>query len=205
MHPYTQYGKPSLLGTGDDVTVTVLGRLTRALDRSTRAWGSGRHFPIWVTEYGYQSSPEDEFGVSHAQQAAYINFAERFTAGNGRVRSFSQYLLDDEPTRGCCGGFQTGLRTSSGKAKPAFGAFRMPLDLPNGTRARGGRITVWGDVRPARNGTRPVVRIQLNRKTIARVRAGTRGYFTARVKLPRGGSLRLSWSRFVSRSVNVRR
>ena len=49
---------------------------------------------------------------------------------NPRVAAFSQYLMSDDPPRSTgyrYGGFESGLRISDGKEKPAYNGFRLPL------------------------------------------------------------------------------
>ena len=85
------------------MTIGVLSRLTRALDRATRAGAFTRRskMPLWLTEFGIQSTPDRYFGVSLAKQVEYRAIAERMAWSNPRVRAFSQYLLrDDRPIEG---------------------------------------------------------------------------------------------------------
>ena len=41
-------------------------------DESLKTWFKRRSVPIWITEYGHQTRPEDSLGVPYATQAAYI-------------------------------------------------------------------------------------------------------------------------------------
>ena len=74
---------------------------------------------------------------------------------NPRVVAFSQYLMrDDQPRKGAAAerysGFETGLRTSKGKKKPAYDAFILPLAV---TRYGAERRAV-GPRPPGRSGRR---------------------------------------------------
>src|SRR5215212_3533651 len=60
----------------DDVTIGVISRLTRALDRAGRAGAIRRGLGVYLTEFGIQSSPDPIFGVSLARQAEYLGIAE---------------------------------------------------------------------------------------------------------------------------------
>jgi hypothetical protein len=96
-----------------------------------------------------QSEPDPFVGVSLARQAEYIGIAEQIAFSNPRVKSFSQYLLaDDQPRPGPrisrYSGFETGLRDSNGKPKPAYDAFRLPLVASDYGRSD----VIWGRVRP---------------------------------------------------------
>jgi hypothetical protein len=133
----------------DDVTIGVLSRLTKALDRAARAGAIRRGLGVYLTEFGIQSTPDPFVGVSLARQSEYLAIAEHMAYVNPRVRSFSQYLLsDDRPRKGSrverYGGFESGLRRSDGRAKPALAAFRMPL----AAEAYGRSDVLWGRVRP---------------------------------------------------------
>lgn len=148
MHPYTTATGPGFVPPDpDDVTIGVISRLVRALDRAASAGALARRLPIYVTEFGVQSYPDRRSGVPLAQQSDYRSIAERIAYRNARVRSFSQYLLrDDDPRDGAYGAFESGLILFDGTPKPAFASFRLPLVVLPG---RGGRMTLWGLVRPA--------------------------------------------------------
>ena len=45
----------------DHAVLADLGRLTRTLDRALASHGSARRFPVWLTEYGYQTDPPDPY------------------------------------------------------------------------------------------------------------------------------------------------
>ena len=95
-HAYTTrqgpFFKPPQL---DHVTIGVLGRLTKALDRARAAGALTKRLPIHLTEFGIQSTPDTTSGVSLAKQVEYRAIAERIAFDNPRVVSFSQYLLRD--------------------------------------------------------------------------------------------------------------
>lgn len=153
MHPYSTQAGPFLKPRidRDNVTIGVLGRLSRALDRAARAGAIARGLPIYITEFGVQSFPDRRIGVPLAVQSDYRSISERIAYLNRRVRSFSQYLLRDDPdiAAGRFGAFQSGLHLRSGRPKPARAGFRLPLVVVP-TRGRAGRARLWGLVRPAR-------------------------------------------------------
>jgi hypothetical protein len=151
-HAYTRKGRPTFVSIDEDeVSIGSLSRLSAALDKAARAGAIARGRGIYLTEFGIQSWPDKRAGVKPARQAEYIAISERIAYANPRVRAFSQYLLrDDQPRRGVprlqrYPGFETGLRTSKGKKKPAYDAFILPLAA---TRY-GSRDVLWGRVRPA--------------------------------------------------------
>jgi len=117
-HPY--YGRksetPTTRPASSAVTMANIGTLVSEV---TKLWGPRR---IWITEYGYQTNPPDNaFGVSYAQQAAYMRQAFAIARKNPRIDMMLWFLLRDEPK---LGGWQSGLMTRTGKKKPAFNVFR---------------------------------------------------------------------------------
>jgi hypothetical protein len=197
-HAYTTRSGPGFVPPDrDDVTIGVLGRLTRALDRAARAGAVPRRLGVYLTEFGIQSKPDPYVGVSLRRQAEYLAQAERTAFFNRRVKSFSQYLLhDDQPRPGPpsarYSGFESGLRRSDGRAKPAYEGFRLPLAA---TR-RGRSVQLWGLTRPSR--ARGSVRILYGKggrwRVLEDVPTGARGAFTARTRHVRGRSYRVSWN-----------
>ena len=199
-HPYTRRAGPSFRPpSANAVTIGTLSRLTRALDRAARAGAIPRRLPIYLTEFGVQSKPDPLFGVSLAQQAAYRSIAEHIAYRNPRVAAFSQYLMrDDNPRPGPklarYSGFESGLRFADGRTKPAYDAFRLPLVV---TR-RGGRVSLWGLVRPASGATRVTVQFRASgsrqwRNLLTRA-TNARHVWTARSAYRRGGRWRVVWT-----------
>ena len=149
----------------DIISLLAIRRLGRYLDRAARAGRMPLDLPIYNTEFGLQSNPPDPtVSTTLARQAALINEKEELSYRYPRLRSYSQYLLYDDPPRegvderAIWSGFQTGLRFTDGRRKPAWAAFRLPIVVH--TRGRG-RVLVWGRVRPG-EGTR-TVRLELRR------------------------------------------
>ena len=95
-------------------------RLERTLDRLNGIYGSHTHFPVWSTEYGFRTEPPDpNLGVSQANQAVYMNWAEYLSYRQPRLHSYSQYQLIDQPPPAS---FDTGLVNPNGSHKPGFDA-----------------------------------------------------------------------------------
>jgi hypothetical protein len=197
-HPYTRRAGPSFRPPSSNaVTIGTLSRLTRALNRAARAGAIRARLPMYLTEFGVQSKPDPLFGVSLLQQAEFRSIAERIAYRNPRVAAFSQYLMrDDLPRPGPAleryGGFESGLRFSSGRRKPVYDAFRLPLVV---TR-RGSRILLWGLVRPAQGAT--TVRVQIRSgggwRDLLSKATNARGYWTARSRFRSGGRWRVVWT-----------
>jgi hypothetical protein len=147
-HAYTTRQGPFFKPANhDDVTIGVLGRLTKALDRARRAGALTSRLPIFLTEFGIQSTPDTQSGVSLAKQVEYRAISERIAYDNRRVVAFSQYLLRDSDPTGPkqYGGFESGLRFANGRPKPSLPAFRLPLAV----QRKGSKVSGWGLVRPA--------------------------------------------------------
>jgi hypothetical protein len=122
-HPY--YGRKTESPTSKpSATAVTMGNINVLIAELTRLWGNKR---LWITEYGYQTNPPDRaFGVSYAQQAAWMKQAYAIARKNPRIDMMLWFLLRDEPR---LGGWQSGLLTRTGQKKPAFNVFRL---LPRG-------------------------------------------------------------------------
>jgi hypothetical protein len=173
-----------------DVTIGVLGRLTHALDRAARAGAIRRHLKLYLTEFGIQTYPDRAAGVPQSKQAPYLAISEHIAYVNPRVAEFSQYLMRDDRRRG---GFQTGLRTASGKKKPAYAAFRIPL----AAERSGSRDALWGFVRPFRQSTTVVIQSKVGKhawKTLKNQQTTSRGVYALSVRHHKGVVYRARWT-----------
>lgn len=201
-HAYTTASGPGFRPRNpDDVTIGVLSRLTRALDRAGRAGMVRKGMRVYLTEFGIQSEPDPYIGVSYAKQAEFRSISERIAYRNRRVAAFSQYLLrDDDPRPGAASqrysGFESGLRRSTGEAKPAYDAFRLPLVAYLGRR---GRVGLWGLVRPAGTQTVTVEVLRRGSKRWRRLKAArsdSRGYWGTTSTHRPGTRYRVRWAGF---------
>lgn len=210
-HAYTTKSGPFFVPPGkNDVTIGVLSRLNSALAKAGRARAVRRNLPIYLTEFGIQSTPDRFLGVSLTKQPEYRAISERLAWSNPRVKAFSQYLLrDDQPREGVSasqryGGFESGLRFANGREKTAaMAGFRLPLAaLRDGSRA-----SIWGLVRPAKGATTADLLYQdSGSRTFRRlrtVRTNRRGYFTLRTTYRKGRRYRLEWQGTQSAAVRV--
>jgi hypothetical protein len=147
-HPYSPGLAPFRTPSDpSDISVGSLDRLTTALDRAARAGTVPRGLPVYLTEFAVQSVPDPYVGVSLSQQAEYRSIAEYLAWRDPQVLAFSQYLMRDDPpfnSKIVFGGFESGLRTTSGLPKPAYPGFRLPLAVDR----QGERLDLWGYVRP---------------------------------------------------------
>ena len=127
-------------------------------------------------------------GASWARQARSVAEAQRRAYDAGRVDLLVQYLVRDEPSLGA---WQSGLETVSGRKKPAFVSFALPLVQVS---RQGEATTLWGQVRLGA-GARAFV---LERRTDggwvgvgSTGRTGAGGFFRRTVRAAAGVQLRL--------------
>jgi hypothetical protein len=147
-HPYGPVDR--VPARKDIINMLAIRVLAKYLDRAAKAKRLPRKLSIYGTEFGLQSNPPDTtVSTTPSSQARLINEKEEYSYRYGRLKSYSQYLLTDDPPRpgprsARWSGFQTGLRFPNGKKKPAWNAYRFPIVVH---RRRGG-VRVWGCVRP---------------------------------------------------------
>jgi hypothetical protein len=203
-HAYTRKQGPTFRHSdADDVSIGALDRLVAALDKAGRAGVIDRGVPIYLTEFGIQSFPDRIAGVGFKRQAEYLAIAERIAYANPRVVAFSQYLMrDDAPRKGPriqrYSGFETGLRTRTGKKKPAYDGFMLPLAV----KRYGDSDVLWGRVRPATGPTEVTIQHKVGKggwKRLTTVQTG--GVYGLRTHHRRGQRYRVKWTRPDGRTV----
>jgi hypothetical protein len=118
-HPYA--GDPAYRPTARprNPRAITLGNIGKLIDEVTILYGEK---PIWITEYGYETSPPDRiFGVSWDRQATYMREAYTIVRRNPRIDMLLWFLVRDElrPT-----GWQSGVVSAGGRRKPAFFEFQ---------------------------------------------------------------------------------
>ena len=182
-HPY---GPVDTVPAGRDiVNMLAIRRLGSYLDDAAKAGHLPSGLPIYNTEFGLQSNPPDPtVTTTLSTQAAQLNEKEELSYRYPRLRSYSQYLLFDDPQRPgprdvAWAGFQTGLRFGQGPPKPAWNAYRLPIVV----HTRGGGVSVWGRVRPGsgrRSAQLQVLRQGQWRNAGRPVKTDEAGFFTAR-------------------------
>jgi hypothetical protein len=190
-----------------------LPKLERTLDRLNSTYGSHTRFPIYNTEFGFQTDPPaNQCGcvfLSPATAAYYLNWSEYIEWSDPRVRSDAQYLLYDAP--GPIGHittqsvFSSGLEFLNGIGKVDYAAFQLPLYLPSTSASSGHSLEVWGQVRPGPyakddTGLAQQVAIQFQPAGGAWTTVSTAtitnsaGFFKVPVTFPSSGSVRLQWT-----------
>jgi hypothetical protein len=209
-HPYSFFLAPSAhMSDVNFVPLSDLPRLENGLDSIFASYGVGRHLPLYLTEYGYETNPPNPYrGVNPATQAQYLNRAEYMAWRDPRVRAMSQFLLYDAlpNTRYPRGSerywstFQTGLLFASGTAKPSFDAYRLPIFVANPALGSGRSVLVWGRLRPVSPGGSQRAQIQWadtggSFRTVATIAlSGASNVLNSTVQVPGPGTIRIAWS-----------
>jgi hypothetical protein len=197
-HAYTTRTGPRFIPPDkNDVTIGVISRLVTALDRVARAGGLPKRLKIYLTEFGIQSYPDKISGVPMDRQPAYYAIAEHIAYVNSRVAMFSQYLMRDDSPRSSgyrYRGFESGLRRSNGKAKPAYKAFANPLAAE---RSRN-HDNLWGRIRPETGPTKVTIEVRRKGKkswsTLRTVTTTSRGVFGLSTTHRNGTRYRVRWT-----------
>jgi hypothetical protein len=219
-HPYPVTDPPEKASPERGaIRLADAGRLERIFDAARHYHRVGGKLPLWYTEFGYQTNPPDPYrGVSLARQAAWDVRAEYMAYSDRRVLSFDQFLLDDSPPQAQYAStdhhywstYQTGLRFSDGKPKPALAAYRLPFLALSRLRP-GHPLNLWGMVRPGDNGADQTIRLEHrgSRKAAWQPVATRRvtdphGYFVERLRFARAGQYRFVWDGVASRPAVTR-
>ena len=156
-HPYSKSTDPAASDADpDDAPLGDSGRLEALLKALADRGRIAKDLPLYDTEYGYESRPDDPSApFDRNQQALYLAKASFEAWKDPRTVMFSQFLLRDlAPARN----WQSGLYAADGTAKPAVQAFKLPfwVELENGPH--GPWLLLWGLVRPGQG--RQEVRVE---------------------------------------------
>jgi hypothetical protein len=118
-HPYPPRSDlgPSKPVRWPRVGLADLERFGESLDE----WFGREDIPLWLTEYGHETAPDDPVGVSRALQARYVDQAIARAADDPRVRLFVWFIIRDRPGTP----WQSGLIAEDGEAKPALAEFEQ--------------------------------------------------------------------------------
>lgn len=111
-------------------------------DDSLKSWFKRKSVPIWVTEYGYETRPEDSFGIPYSAQAANIQRAMSITAGYPFVNMFIWFVYQDDQGQPWDSGIYNAAGNPKGTSPGRFAASARPLDARSGmTTLRRGTLT----------------------------------------------------------------
>jgi glycosyl hydrolase family 39 (putative alpha-L-iduronidase) len=117
-HPYPTAPKqrPEQVVRWPNVSLTMMPRL----ETSLKKWFHRKKaVPIWITEYGHETAPDDPKGVDYRTQAAYMSRAMGIAARYSYVPIFIWFVLHDDQGDP----WQSGLIAENGTLKPAFFTF----------------------------------------------------------------------------------
>ena len=137
-HPYPVPAnqKPNQKVRWPNVTLASFARFEKSLD----TWFKRKNVRIWITEYGHEVKQDGEpKGISRAQQAAYAAQALALAKADTRTDMFIWFVFRDHATSE----WQSGLRTTSGAAKPSLSRFTAAA---NSVDARNAMVNVKGGV-----------------------------------------------------------
>ena len=159
-HPYSLYDTPDAPSVHpEQIAMGDLDRLSALLDQVHRLGRTTTRFPIFITEYGYETNPPDQVrGVSLRQQARYHGLATFLAWRREDVASFAQFLINDIAPPANAGNdpaeksrdWQSGLYFHDGRAKPrAVQAFRVPFWAEARPLAGQDVVVLFGQVRPS--------------------------------------------------------
>ena len=215
MHPYTKPVGPRYhLPNPNDATIGQIQRVATALDKIARTHRVRKGLGIYSTEFGIQTDPPDcvGFGAPITKQAAILNEAEYDSYVSPRVKTYSQYLLIDDPiltqfepgTNERYGRYQTGLLWGQNAVRcespgvhfayatpkqPTFNAFQTPLYVRKLSHGRG--VQVFGRARP--EGHTPLG-IDILQNGSVRDHVTTSGYFLVTLSGSASGRWQLRWT-----------
>jgi aryl-phospho-beta-D-glucosidase BglC (GH1 family) len=162
-HPYPVPAnqKPTQKVKWPNVTLASFPRFEKSLD----TWFKRKNVRIWITEYGHEVKQDGEpKGISRAQQAAYAAQALALAKKDTRTDMFIWFVFRDHATSL----WQSGLRTTSGVAKPSLSRFSSAARSVDARNAvfivRGGVVspTVRVALRAYGAGTKPGEQVGFN-------------------------------------------
>jgi hypothetical protein len=137
-YPFNPNSPPSQVVKWPNVSLASLPRF----DASLKTWFKRKSVPIWVTEYGHQTRPEDSLGVPYATQAAYIQQSISIAASYPFVTMFIWFVFQDDQGQPWESGLYTRNGAPKGTSPARFAASARPLDARNGVALfRGGTLT----------------------------------------------------------------
>jgi len=126
-YPFTPNLRPSQKVRWPNVT---LGSLP-ILEAKLKTLFKRKSVPIWVTEYGHETRPQDAFGIPYAKQAAYLRQSIALARSYPFVSMFVWFVYQDDPGQPWDSGLYTQTGAAKGSSPPRFAAAAKPLDARN--------------------------------------------------------------------------
>ena len=140
-HPYPS--SPNLGPSAKSAWPNVVLSNLRQFETSLDTWFGRKNTPIWITEYGFQTTPPSKLkATTYAQQAAFLQQTLTTVRADPRVQMFIWFVFGDSPGSS----WASGLLEQNGGAKPAYGVWtaQAPSFDP-----RRGEVDVHGAGNPA--------------------------------------------------------
>ena len=138
--------------TRDSLPLPYLNRLHKVMDIAVRRRRIPQPGGIFVTEFGFQSTPpERRFGLSLNGQAQALNESERLFFADPRIALDRPVRADRRAGQGPRAGrlrrlHQRALRFKDGNLKPVV---ERLADAAGGDADGQGQVEIWGQARPA--------------------------------------------------------
>jgi Cellulase (glycosyl hydrolase family 5) len=126
-YPFTPNLKPSQKVRWPNVTLGSLPTLHAKLKQLFKR----KSVPIWVTEYGHETRPQDAFGISYAKQAAYVRQSIALAKRYPFVTMFVWFVYQDDQGQPWDSGLYTQTGQPKGSSSSRFSAAARPLDARN--------------------------------------------------------------------------
>ena len=125
VHPYSPNPRVDALGTRVNGRWATIGNFSVFAASIKKDW-PGRKLPIWVTEFGWQTNPPENYlGVAPNKQATLMQQSvTKFRKDFKMVPHMLWFLLEDEPD---VGRWQSGLVYANGQLKPSWNTFHSIL------------------------------------------------------------------------------
>jgi Cellulase (glycosyl hydrolase family 5) len=141
-HPYPTARKATPLERVryPNVTLSQLPTFEKALKAEFH-----RAVPVWITEYGHETTPAQPQGISPSLQAQYAKQALTIARNDPNVQMFCWFTFRDNAGNP----WKSGIESANGSVKPSFAAFSALAHQIDGTTvvAKAGRplgpIVVW--------------------------------------------------------------
>jgi hypothetical protein len=171
-HPYSRATNPAAHDPdADDVPLGDVGRLETLLDGLAARGRFASRPPLYLTEYGYETSPPDPTQrFSPEEQARFMGWSTYLAYSSPSVRMFAQFLLRDLDPRATgmrpdspdyWRDWQSGMLFADGRPKPSATAFRLPFHVETARTTTGAlAVRAFGQARGGPNGVPQVVRIE---------------------------------------------
>ena len=126
-YPFTPSLKPTQKVRWPNVTLGSLPNFQATAKRLFKR----KNLPIWVTEYGHETRPQDFFGVPYSKQAAYLRQAISVARTYPFVSMFIWFVYQDDPGQPWDSGLYTQTGARKGSSARRFETAARPLDARN--------------------------------------------------------------------------